>query len=87
MRSEWKAAGGSVYGPNVETVSMPEERYFAFRAELESQIKQAMGKEVLAVLLNAYEALKKCRHIDEQHAKAENDAFSLILKLEEVVGE
>lgn len=35
MREEWKLNGGSVHGPNVETVTMPEEMYFKFRADLQ----------------------------------------------------
>jgi len=31
MRKEWRDAGGSVHGPNIETVTMPEEAYFKFR--------------------------------------------------------
>ena len=34
LRAEWHKAGGSIHGPRVETVSMPEERYFAFRRML-----------------------------------------------------
>ena len=36
MRKEWRDAGGSVHGPNVETVTMPEEAYFKFRWKLHS---------------------------------------------------
>lgn len=31
MQQEWKAAGGEVHGPRVETVTMPEDLYFKFR--------------------------------------------------------
>lgn len=31
IRAEWKSAGGRMYGPNVETVAMPETDYFTFR--------------------------------------------------------
>ena len=34
LREEWRAAGGRVHGPFVETVYMPEERYFEFRRGL-----------------------------------------------------
>ena len=34
MRAEWYEAGGGIHGPNVETVVMSEERYFAFRRRL-----------------------------------------------------
>lgn len=37
MREEWKAAGGSIHGPNVETVCMPESEYFKFRKSLVAQ--------------------------------------------------
>jgi len=36
MRDEWRASGGHIHGPNVETVTMPEADYFRFRAALES---------------------------------------------------
>lgn len=34
LRAEWRAAGGAIHGPNVETVTMPERQYFAFRRGL-----------------------------------------------------
>lgn len=34
IRAEWRNAGGSIHGPNVETVTMPESAYFAFRRYL-----------------------------------------------------
>lgn len=34
MREEWKAAGGSTYGPNIEHVIMPEKDYFKFRRSI-----------------------------------------------------
>lgn len=36
MRAEWRAAGGDIHGPITETVTMPEEDYFRFRAEIEA---------------------------------------------------
>lgn len=37
MRHEWYKAGGSIHGPNVETVTMPESAYFEFRRGLETR--------------------------------------------------
>lgn len=37
IRAEWLAAGGGVHGPNVETVTMPESRYFKFRRGIHSR--------------------------------------------------
>lgn len=34
IRNEWRAAGGDIHGPNVETVTMPEADYFKFRRSL-----------------------------------------------------
>lgn len=34
IRQEWRAAGGSIHGPNVETVTMTEADYFKFRRSL-----------------------------------------------------
>lgn len=31
MRQEWQHFGGEIHGPIVETVSMPEAKYFEFR--------------------------------------------------------
>ena len=31
IREEWVRAGGSIHGPNVETVTMPAETYYEFR--------------------------------------------------------
>lgn len=31
LRAEWQNVGGNFHGPNVETATMPEDRYFAFR--------------------------------------------------------
>lgn len=41
MRDEWVAAGGSIHGPNVETVTMPEERYFEFREALAKELSES----------------------------------------------
>lgn len=37
MRAEWRAAGGKIYGPNVETVCMTETEYFAFRNSIQKK--------------------------------------------------
>jgi hypothetical protein len=34
IRAEWLKAGGSIHGPRVETVTMPEKLYFKFRRSL-----------------------------------------------------
>ena len=38
MRAEWRLNGGSVHGPNVETVTMPEALYFRFRMGFEKPL-------------------------------------------------
>lgn len=40
IRTEWTKAGGSIWGPNIETVGMPEISYFNFRRELERDYKR-----------------------------------------------
>jgi hypothetical protein len=34
IRDEWHKAGGSIHGPRVEKVTMPEQQYFAFRRSI-----------------------------------------------------
>lgn len=41
IRAEWRAAGGSMHGPNVETVTMPEAQYLQFRRSLTLQAEGA----------------------------------------------
>lgn len=38
IRAEWRAAGGSIHGPHVETMTMAEELYFAFRRGLPAPV-------------------------------------------------
>lgn len=44
LRAEWRAAGGEIHGPNVETVTMPEADYFRFRSALATTGKQQVGE-------------------------------------------
>ena len=37
LRAEWLRFGGGIHGPNVETVTMTEEKYFEFRRYLEEK--------------------------------------------------
>lgn len=41
LRAEWLAAGGEIHGPNVETVSMPEAKYFELRRRAGHEAAQA----------------------------------------------
>jgi hypothetical protein len=59
IRAEWRAAGGSMHGPNIETVTMPEEEYFKFRRAIAAAPQEPPIDDLAALVRRLAYALRQ----------------------------